>query len=65
MESLQKEKSNQRSKIFNNFISREALDVDLVTIADFLLWLDPVLVILDKVVTEADQNMVLNQIRIV
>ena len=63
MESIQKEKSNQRGKIFNNFISKDALDVDLVTIADFLPWLDRVLVILDKVGSEADQNVVLNQIR--
>ena len=56
MESVQKEKSNQRSKIFNNFISRDALDVDLVTISDFLPWLDRVLVIMDKVGSEADQN---------
>ena len=62
MESIQKEKSNQRGKIFNNFISKDALDVDLVTIADFLPWLDRVLVILDKVGSEADQNVVLNQI---
>ena len=63
MESIQKEKSNQRGKIFNNFISKDALDVDLVTIANFLPWLDCVLVILDKVGSEADQNVVLNQIR--
>ena len=63
MESVQKERSNQRGKIFSNFISRDRLDVNLAGISDFLPWLDKVLVIMDKVCDEVDQNMLLNQIR--
>ena len=63
MESVQKERSNQRGKIFSNFISKDALDVNLAGISDFLPWLDRVLVIIDKVGDEVDQNVLLNQIR--
>ena len=63
MESEQKERSNQRGKIFSNFISRDALDANLAGISDFLPWLNRVLVIMDKVGSEAVQNVLLNQIR--
>ena len=35
MESVQKERSNQRGKIFSNFIARDAHDVSLYSISDF------------------------------
>ena len=63
MEAVLKEKASQRSKIFSNYISKDALSINLSNIESFLPWLNQVLKIMEKVGTEIDKDILLEQIR--
>ena len=58
-----KEKANQRGKIFSNYIYKDALSINLSSIESFLPWLNQVLKIMDKVGSEIDKDILLEQIR--
>ena len=58
-----KEKANQRGKIFSNYISKDALSINLSSIESFLPWLNQVLKIMGKVGSEIDKDILLEQIR--
>ena len=63
MEAALKEKASQRSKIFSNHISKDALSINLSNIESFLPWLNQVLKIMEKVGSEIDKDILLEQIR--